>query len=110
MRKRCCSGVNIHKTRSFPGADTGSDHNRVMMAFRAHLKNVGKPTQPRLQFDLKTLTDPDVACVFQATEGGIFAHLPAWGDDEMDKDTMITTYNTAFTDAGSEILRNERRK
>ena len=29
-RKRFCSGINIHKTRSLPGADIGSDHDLVM--------------------------------------------------------------------------------
>ena len=31
-------------------------------------------------------------------------------DEDMDIDTMITTYNTAVTDAGSEILGKERRR
>ena len=26
-------GVNIHRTRSFPGADIGSDHDLVIMTF-----------------------------------------------------------------------------
>ena len=33
LRKRFQSGVNIHRTRSFPGADIGSDHDLVMMTF-----------------------------------------------------------------------------
>ena len=31
-------------------------------------------------------------------------------DDDMDIDTMITTYNTALTDAASVILEKERRR
>ena len=31
-------------------------------------------------------------------------------DEDMDMDTMITTYNTAVTDAASEILGKERRR
>ena len=31
-------------------------------------------------------------------------------DDHMKMDTMINTYNTAVTDAASEILGNERRR
>ena len=31
VKKRFRSGVNIHRTRSFPGADIGSDHDLVMM-------------------------------------------------------------------------------
>ena len=50
---------------------------------------------------------PDVACTFQATIGGKFAPLIGLSDEKMDMDTRITTYNTAMTDAASEILRNE---
>ena len=46
-----------------------------------------------------------MACTFQATIGGKFAPLIG-----MDMDTMITTYNTAVTDAASEILGKERRR
>ena len=33
VKKRFRSGDNIHRTRSFPGADIGSDHDQVMMTF-----------------------------------------------------------------------------
>ena len=108
MKKRFRSGVNIHRTRSFPGADIGSDHDLVMMTFR--LKKVRKPNQPRLRFDLEKLRDPDVACTFHATIGEQFAPLIGLSDEDMDSDTMITTYNTAVTDAASEILGKERRR
>ena len=68
-RKRFRSGVNIHRTRSFPGADIGSDHDLVMMTFQVRLKMAIKPNQPRLRFDLEKLRNPDVACTFQATIG-----------------------------------------
>ena len=109
VKKRFRSGVNIHKTRSFPGADIGSDHDLVMMTFRVRLKKARKPNQPRLRFDLEKLRDPDVACTFQATIGGKFAPLIGLIDEDMDIDTMITTYNTAVTDAASEILGKVRR-
>ena len=75
VKKRFRSGVNIHRTRSFPGADIGSDHDLVMMTFQVHLKKARKPNQPRLRFDLEKLKDPDVACTFQAAIGGKFAPL-----------------------------------
>ena len=53
-------GVNIHRTRSFPGAEIGS--GLVMMTFRVCLKKARKPIQPRLRFDLERLRDPDWAC------------------------------------------------
>ena len=78
-----------------------------MMTFQVRLKKVRKPNQPRLRFDLEELRDPDMACTFQATIGGKFAPLIGLSDEDMDIDTMITTYNTAVTDAASEILQQE---
>ena len=48
-----------------------------------------------------------MACTFQATIGGKFAPLIGLSDEDMDMDT---TYNTAVTDAASEILAKERRR
>ena len=48
-----------------------------------------------------------MACTFQAAIGGKFAPLIGLSDEDMDMDTMITTYNTAVTDAASEILGKE---
>ena len=81
-----------------------------MMTFQVRLKMARKPNQPRLRFDLEKLRSPDVACTFQATIGGKFAPLTGLSDEDMDMDTMITTYNTAVTDAASEILGKERRR
>ena len=79
-----------------------------MRTFQVRLKKARKPNQPRLRFDLEKLRDPSVACTFQATIGGKFAPLIGLSDEDMDMDTMITTYNTAVTDAASEILGKER--
>ena len=108
LKKRFRSGVNIHRTRSFPEADIGSD--LAIMTFRVRLKKARKPNHSRLRFDLEKLRDPDVACTFQATIGGKFAPLIGLKDEDMDIDTMITIYNTAVTDAASEILGKERRR
>ena len=51
-----------------------------------------------------------MACTFRAPIGGQFAPLIGLSDENMDIDTMITTYNTAVTDAASEILGKERRR
>ena len=110
VKKSFRSGVNIHRTRSFPRADIGSDHDLVMMTFQVRLKMARKPNQPRLRFDLEKLRNPDVACTFQATIGGKLAPLIGLSDEDMELDTMITTYNTAVTDAAREILGKERRK
>ena len=49
VKKRFRSGVNIHRTRSFPGADIGSDHDLVMMTFRVRLKKARvKPAKTKV--------------------------------------------------------------
>ena len=110
MKKRFRPGVNIHRTRSFPGADIGNDHDLLMMAFQVRLKKARKPNQPRLRFDLEKLRDPDVAYTFQATIGRTLAPFIGLSDDDMDIDTIITTFKTAVTDAASEILVKEIRR
>ena len=60
VKKRFRSGIKTARTRTFPGADVGSDHDMVMMTFQTRLKNSRKPTQPRIRFDLEKLNDPTV--------------------------------------------------
>ena len=69
-RKRFRSGVNIARTRSFPGADVGSDHDLLMMTFHLRLKRISKPKHTRLKFDLEKLKDPNVLETFQAVTAG----------------------------------------
>ena len=109
MKKRFRSGDNIQGTRSYPGADIGSDHGLVM-TFRGHLKKARKLNQQRLRFDVEKLRDPDVARTFQATTGGKFAPLIGLRDEDREINTIITTNNTAVTDAASEILGKKRPK
>ena len=51
-----------------------------------------------------------MACTFQATLNGKFAPLTGLRDEDMDIDTIITTYKTAVTDAASKILGKVRRR
>ena len=110
MRKRFRSGVNIARTRSFPGADIGSDHDLLMMTFRLRLKKISKPKYTRLKFDLEKLKDPNVLETFQAMIGGRFALLTIMSCDDTDIDSMITTFNRAVTEPASEILGKHRQK
>ena len=81
------------------------------MTFRIRLRKARKANQQTLRFDLEKLRDPDVACPFQATIGGKFAPPIRLSVENMDIDTMsTTTYNTAVTDAASEMLGKECRR
>ena len=110
VKKQYRSRVNIHRTRSFPEADIGSDHDLGMMTFRVRLRKTRKPNEPEIRINLGKLRDPDVACTFQGMIGGKFAPPIGLRDEDMDINTVITTYNTALTDAASEILGKERRR
>ena len=48
-----------------------------------------------------------MACTAQATICGKFTPLIGLRDEDMDINTMVTTYNTAVTAAASEILWNK---
>ena len=99
VRKRHQSGVNSARTRNFPGADIGSDHNLLMMTFCLRLNKISKPKHSRLKFDLKKLKDPNMLETFQA-----IASLTIINNEDADLDSMITTFNTAVTETVSKIL------
>ena len=103
IRKHFRSEVNIARTRSFPGADIGSDHD-LQMTFHLRLKRISKPKHSRLKFDLEKPKDPNVLETFQAMIGGKFAPLTIMDNEDTDLDSMITTFNTAVTETASEIL------
>ena len=110
MRKRFRSGVNIARTRSFPGADIASDHDLLMMTFHLRLKRNSKPKHTRLKFDLEKLKDPNVLETFQAMTGGKFAPLTNMNNEDIDLGSLITTFKTVVTEIASEILGKHRQK
>ena len=110
MKKRFRSGIKTARTRTFLGADVGSDHDMVMMTFQTRLKNSRKPTQPRIRFDLEKLNDPTVMSAFQATIGGRFTPLATLVDEDVDLDSMVTPFNKLISDTGAELLGKQRRK
>ena len=123
VKKRFCSGIKTARTRTFPGADVGSDHDMVMMTFQKRLNNSRKPIQPRIRFDLEKLNEPTVMSAFQATIGGRFAPLATLLDEDAELDSMVflsfflyvltsvvTHFNKAVTDTAAERLGKQRRK
>ena len=77
----------------------------MKMAFRVRLKKARKPTSLNLGLTLLSEWGTDVAYTFQATIGKKFTPLIDLRYDDMDRYTMTTNYNTALTDAASEILK-----
>ena len=109
-RKRFRSGVNIARTRSFPGADIGSDHDLLMVTLHLRLKRISKSKQTRLKFDHDKLKDPNVLETLQTMKGEKFAPLTIMSKYDTDIDSMITTFNTAVVETASEILGKRRQK
>ena len=110
VKKQFRSGIKTARTRTFPGADVGSDHDMMMMTFQLRLKNSRKSTQPRIRFDFEKLNDPTVMSAFQATIGGRVAPLATLVDEDADLDSMVTHFNKAVTDTAAELLGKQRRK
>ncbi len=109
VKKRFRSSVNVNHTRSFPGADLGSDHELLMMTFRLRLKMNIKPTNTRIKYDLEKMKDPTEANTFQAKICGTFAQLILHENENNDIYTMITAMNIAVTETAKEILGKHRR-
>ena len=101
--------MNIARTRSFPEADIGSDHDLLMTTFHIRVKRISKPKQTRIKFDTDKLKDPDVAEAFKAMIGGKFAPLIILDDKDTDVNLLTNTFNKIVTDTASEILGKHRR-
>ena len=108
VRTRFMTNVNTAKTRSFPGADIGSDHDLVMMSFRLRLKKIKMQGPTRVKFDLEKLKDTQVADTFQAMIGGKFAPLTLLDVDDTEVNTLVNNFNKAMTETASEILGKRR--
>ena len=65
VRNRVQSGVNVSRTRNFPGADIGSYHNLLMTTLHLHLKRISKPKLTRLKIDIEKLKDPNMVETFK---------------------------------------------
>ena len=104
VKRRFQSSVNIAKTRSFPGADIGSDHELVVMPFRLLLQKVKNQDIIRIGFSLEKLKDPNIAESFRATIGGKFAPLLALENQYTEIDALFNSFNTAVTETANNIL------
>ena len=60
------SSINQARTRSFPGADIGSEYDLMLTIIKLKLKTKHFTKSPRIRFDLEKLEDPKIAEVFQA--------------------------------------------
>jgi exonuclease III len=105
--QRFKSSINKANTRTFPGADIGSDHDLVLTNIKLKLKNRRTAKNPRIRFDLEKLNDPEIAEVFQAQIGGKFAALTTL---DSDVDTLTNNIREVLLSTAEDVLGKERRK
>ncbi|KAK3894356.1 hypothetical protein Pcinc_001893 [Petrolisthes cinctipes] len=107
VQNRFRSSINIPKTRTFPGADIGSDHDLVILNLKIRWKKIKPAKNMRLKFNIEKLKDPSIRETFQVTIGGKFAPLLAL---EEDTETMTTRFNAIMTETANEVLGKHRHK
>lgn len=107
VQNRFRSGISRAKTRTYPGADMGSDHDLVILNFKVRLKKITQTKNTRLKFNLEKLKDSTILESFQATIGGKFA---AFLTLEEDTEVLTTKFNTVMTETAGEILGKHRYK
>ena len=105
--RRFKSSINRAKTRTYPGADVGSDHDLVLLNFKIRLKKKNQPNQPRIRFDLDKLKDPEIVEVFQAQLGGRFAALSLLDGDI---DALTNNFNETVLKTAEEVIGRQRKK
>ena len=101
------SSINKAQTRTFPGADIGSDHDMVLMTMKMKLKKNFKQDSPRIRFNVDKLKDPEIAEVFEARVGGRFSAL---GLLENDINTMTDNIKEVLQETAAEVLGKEKKK
>ena len=62
-------------SRTFPGADVGSDHDLVMMAIKVKLLKKCREKVVCIKYDVEKMKDPNTAEQFKAEIRGKFAPL-----------------------------------
>ena len=97
------AGIFTNKTRTFPGADVGSDHDLVMMTMKTKLSKRKKQKNPRIKFNLEKLNDKSIAEEFQAKIGGKFAPLLLLEN----VDELTKGFNAAIAEVAQEVLRKQ---
>ncbi|GFR77600.1 RNA-directed DNA polymerase from mobile element jockey-like [Elysia marginata] len=104
--QRYKSSINKAMTRTYPGADIGSDHDLVLATFKLKLNSERKAKSPRLHFDLEKLKDPNISETFRAQIGGKFAALTLIDNDV---DTMANSLKEVLVSTAEEVLGMKRR-
>ena len=105
--QRFKSSINKANTRTYPGADIGSDHDLVMTTIKLKLKASRGSRNTRMHLDLEKLKDPKVVEIFQAQVGGKFAILNLLNSDV---DSLAEGINNTLLSTAKEVLGKKQKR
>ena len=106
VERQCSSSINGNKTRSFPGADIGSDHQLVMTTLKFKSKTIQKPQSLRVKYDKSRLRNAETSENFRIKIGGKFAPL----SEMTEMQEMTDLFTDGMNEAALEVLGKERRR
>ena len=109
-KKRFRSSINFPQTKTFPAADTGSDHDLVMMTFRLRLKRVQKETYNIVKFDLNILKSHSILEQLNNISSGKFNSLTDLTDTEIDVNELTNNFNNIYNEMATEISKGRTMK
>ena len=105
VSRRFQSSTIPNKTRSFPGADVGSDHTLVMINVPVKLRRIPKKKSTRVKYNVYKLKEPDTMRAFQAVIGGRYAPLMQLND----VDKITEEFTKVYNETALEVLGKEKR-
>ena len=70
----------------------------------------GKPTKPRIRFDLEKMNYPLVMNAFKATIGSRCAPLTTLVDEDAELEPIVTEFNKVVTNTATDLLGKHRQK
>ena len=101
ISKRHMTSLNLAKTRTFPGADIGSDHDLVLTSLKSRLKRLPRKNQSKIKYDVQKLEETSILSAFKAEIGGRFGPLI---NSDIDEDELIEQTTNHLKEAASLIL------
>ena len=105
--QRFKSSIKEANTRSFPGADIGSDHDLVPTTIKLKLKTKRFTKSPRSRFGLEKLKRPENREGFEAEVGEKFAAFCVLGSDV---DTLANNLKEGLFSTAEDVLGRRRKK
>ena len=88
------SSINQANSRSFPGADIGSDHDLVLTTIKLKLKTKRFTKSSCIRFDMEKLEDPKITKMSQAK---VVGKIAAGCDLGRDGDTLENSIKKSVT-------------